>query len=165
MGNKLRTLRKALRKAGIAKGIFKKVGLKLKLPKSLPNHGLRPPRTPPTKFVKRLPSGRFPANYRWAGRIYQGKMWTADLAAKYPKGVRFTRNGYPDFGPYAKKTIVFKKGFTGRAEDIAAANKRFQAPDGWTWHHHQDGRTLQLVPTDLHDAIRHGGGIANMGGG
>lgn len=25
---------------------------------------------------------------------------------------------------------------------------------------HQDGHTMQLVPTDLHDAIRHAGGVA-----
>ncbi|WP_141780221.1 HNH endonuclease [Nocardioides albertanoniae] len=25
---------------------------------------------------------------------------------------------------------------------------------------HQDGTTLQLVPTDVHDAVRHAGGIA-----
>lgn len=33
-------------------------------------------------------------------------------------------------------------------------------PDGYTWHHHQDGTTMQLVPTDLHDAVRHTGWAA-----
>ena len=163
--SKLRTIKKVLRKSGIAKGIYKKVGPKLRLARSLPNHGLRPPRGAPTKWVKRLPSGRYPPNYRWAGKVYRGKMWTAELASKYPKGVRFNRAGFPDFSPYSIKKITFKKGFTDRAADIAAANKRFQAPDGYTWHHVQDGRTLLLVPTDLHDAIRHGGGIAVKGGG
>jgi A nuclease of the HNH/ENDO VII superfamily with conserved WHH len=166
MGNKLRTLKKVLRKAGAAKGIFKKVGLKLRLARSLPNRGVRPPHAAPSAFVKRLPSGRFPPNARkWAGKIYKGDQWTPALAKKYPNGVRFTRNGFPDFSPYAVKTITFKKGFKDRAADIAAANRRFQAPDGYTWHHHQDGRTMQLIPTDLHDAIRHGGGIATTGAG
>jgi hypothetical protein len=34
-------------------------------------------------------------------------------------------------------------------------------PRGYTWHHHQNGKTLMLVPTDLHDAVKHGGGVAN----
>lgn len=161
MSNKLRSVRKALRKAGAAKGIFKKVGTKLRQAKSLPNRGVR---VAPSGHVKRLPSGRLPPNYRWAGKIYNGKYWTPELARDYPNGVRFTRNGFPDFGPYAEKTIVFKNGFKDRAADIAAANRRYQAPNGYTWHHHQDGRTLQLIPTDLHEAIRHGGGIAVGGG-
>ena len=165
MASKLRTIRKALRKAGVAKGIFKKAGTKLRQAKSLPNRGVRVVRTAPSGHVKRLPSGRFPPNYRWAGKIYQGEYWTPELARKYPGGVRFTRNGFPDFSPYAIKTIKFKEGFKDRAADIAAANRRFDAPDGYTWHHAPDGRTLQLVPTDLHEAIRHGGGIAVQGGG
>jgi hypothetical protein len=167
MVKKVRSIRKAARKAGVAKSIFKRAAGKLRMPKSLPHRGARPPSrsTPPSGWVKRLPSGRYPANYRWAGRVYKGKMWTAELATKYPNGVRFNRSGFPDFGPYSKKTIRFKKGFTGdRGVDDAAANRLFPAPDGYTWHHHQDGKTMQLIPTDLHDAVRHGGGVAVIKG-
>jgi hypothetical protein len=166
MGNKLKALRRAARKAGAAKGIYKRAGAKLRMARSLPNRGLAPPYKrygPPPPGVKKLPSGRYPPNYRWAGHLYRGKQWTAALARKYPDGVRFTRDGYPNFTPYAIKTITFKKGFKDRAGDIAFANSKFDAPPGYTWHHHQDGRRLQLVPTDLHNAIRHGGGIANLG--
>ena len=167
MGKKLRSVRKLARAAGFAKGFMGKVGKKLRVPKSLPNRGGRPPSrsTPPSGWVKRLPSGRYPANYRWAGKVYKGKMWTPELAKNYPNGVRFNRSGFPDFGPYAIKTVRFKKGFTGdRGVDDAAANRLFKAPKGYTWHHHQDGHTMQLIPTDLHDAIRHGGGVAVIKG-
>jgi len=29
-----------------------------------------------------------------------------------------------------------------------------------TWHHNEDGITMELVPTDIHDAARHTGGVA-----
>jgi hypothetical protein len=164
MARKLRSIKKFGRGSGAAKGIFKKVGAKLRMPKSLPNRGGRA-MGPPPPGVQRLPSGRFPPNYRYAGKLYDGRHWTPDLAQKYPNGVRFTRDGYPDFGPYSLHTVRFKKGFTGdRAKDNVIANREFEAPDGYTWHHHQDGRTLQLVPTDMHEAIRHGGGVARTKG-
>lgn len=38
--------------------------------------------------------------------------WTADLAAKYPNGVRFTTEGFPDFKAYAQVSVEVK-GLTG----------------------------------------------------
>ena len=34
-----------------------------------------------------------------------------------------------------------------------------------TWHHHQDGRTMFPVPTDLHNVTNHSGGKAVLTGG
>jgi hypothetical protein len=54
-------------------------------------------------------------------------------------------------------------------KDFAAANQAagyVSTPDGYTWHHHQDRITMQLVPRDLHGDIRHTGGgeqIREMG--
>ena len=70
-----------------------------------------------------------------------------------------------------KYKVVFKDGFAGRASDAAAANRRIsdrslpKLPEGYVWHHHYDGKTLMAVPKDLHDAVRHAGGIALKGGG
>jgi hypothetical protein len=87
-----------------------------------------------------------------------------DLRAKYPKGIRFTSDGYPDFSPYSIKTVKPKAGLSGdRAIDEGRANKTAglsETTPGYTWHHHQDGVTMQLVPTDLHQAARHTGGAA-----
>jgi RHS repeat-associated protein len=117
---------------------------------------------PELPLLEPLPSGRLPANYRYAGRHYE---LSPELRKKYPAGVRFTEKGYPDFGPHALFEVRFPKpGFTGnRTKDFAMANKKaglLATPTGYTWHHHEDGRTMQLVPTDLHDAIRHAGGVA-----
>jgi hypothetical protein len=117
--------------------------------------------------VKRLPSGRLPANYRWAGKTYNGSSWTKKLAKKYPDGVKFTEEGYPDFSPYATDTVVFKKGFAADSTDETLANMASgysSTPDGFTWHHVEDGQTMQLIPSDLHDAVRHAGGVALSGG-
>ncbi|MGH3351811.1 MAG: HNH endonuclease [Nocardioides sp.] len=116
--------------------------------------------------VKRLPSGKLPPNWQYAGKLYDGDKWTTDLKQKYPKGVRFTKDGFPDFSPYAQKTTKIDGGFSGRDADFAAADKatdttrKYRRENKLTWHHHQDGTTLQLVPTDVHDAVRHAGGIA-----
>jgi len=113
-------------------------------------------------------AGRLPVNHKYAGK--------AVPADKLPrgyktKGLRFTEDGFPDFGPHAiklpngKPSVKIK--LTGRHNtDILLANKAAgfrpaKTPDGFTWHHHQDGTTMQLVPKDLHKSIRHTGGTAH----
>jgi hypothetical protein len=120
--------------------------------------------------VERLPSGRLPANWHHHGDIFDGDTWTPDLQARYPDGVRFTNDGYPDFSPYATHTVRFDPpGFQGNhGTDFTDANRAAnlpETPDGYTWHHHQDGHTMQLVPTEVHDAVRHAGGVAIKKGG
>lgn len=38
-------------------------------------------------------------------------------------------------------------------------NSKGNAPAGWTWHHHQNGRTMILIPQAIHGITRHCGGI------
>ena len=45
----------------------------------------------------------------------------------------------------------------GEAAGFTADNPR---PDNLTWHHVENGETMELVPRDLHFATRHTGGIA-----
>jgi hypothetical protein len=88
-----------------------------------------------------------------------------DLAAAYPRGVRFTRAGYPIFTPHAAER-VHVDGLDGfMRNDEPLANKAAglpETPDGYTWHHLEDGKTMELVPTDLHKAVQHTGGRAAM---
>ena len=35
-----------------------------------------------------------------------------------------------------------------------------KTPEKYTWHHHHDGETMMLVPWDLHEAVKHTGGVA-----
>jgi len=82
------------------------------------------------------------------------------LALEFPKGVRFTRAGYPVLTPYAKETVHLE-GLKGIYElDAERANAEFgrtHTPEGFTWHHVEDGKTLELVPTPLHKEVRHTG--------
>lgn len=119
--------------------------------------------------------GRLPINSRYAGKqvkfdseeFLQTKKpgdhkKFEELAKKYPEGVRYDKQAYIDFGPYIIKEVKLKK-FVNRRSDNKKANELAgfpKTPDGMTWHHHQDGKTMQLVPTDLHKACPHTGGVS-----
>lgn len=110
-----------------------------------------------------LINGRLPRNSVWAGLKYEGPRWTPELAAKYPDGVRFTNQGFPDFSPYARERVNDLPLNGRNHHDFRLANEAAgfdRTPRGWTWHHVEDGKTLILVPTDLHQAVPHTGGAA-----
>lgn len=94
--------------------------------------------------------GKRPMNYRWAGKVH-------------PSGIEFDTKGFPIFGPHA--VLEFNTAhLTGRSStDSLMTNKFFDldgTPTGYTWHHHQNGTTLQFVPSSLHNSCRHTGGCA-----
>lgn len=73
-------------------------------------------------------------------------------------------NNKPDFSAHAKKSVPITM-TADRAEDEKRANaaaKLRATPAGYTWHHHEDGNQMQLVPTELHSAIGHSGGVAKL---
>lgn len=47
----------------------------------------------------------------------------------------------------------------GNANEKAGYARNGGEPGGYTWHHHQDRQTMKLVPTEIHDAFRHSGGV------
>jgi len=111
-------------------------------------------------------AGRLPRNHAYAGREFP----RSQLPAKYKKqGLRFKDTGYPDFEPYAKtlsngeKKVRITYQGTLR-EDFTAANKAAKlerTPEGYTWHHDEaDLGAMYLVPRDLHDTVKHSGGVA-----
>jgi len=92
-----------------------------------------------------------------------------DLAGKkHPDtGIPFDKDGFPDFSSVATHTV--KLPHTGTPADFTAANRAAgfaSTPPGMTWHHHQDGRTMQLVPSEIHRRTGHTGsrGIQNLPG-
>jgi hypothetical protein len=112
----------------------------------------------------RLPSvekvgPRYPIGSRHAGNNVP---LPPAVAAKYPAGVRFNAKGFPDFSPYRRAEASFP--ITGKHKiDERIANRKAglkKTPEGYTWHHVEDTRTMLLVPTDLHDAVKHTGGVA-----
>ena len=113
---------------------------------------------------------RFPINAKkWAGRVYDfssnkslNKKAIEELKKKYPKGVPFTKEGFPDFSQYARVTVNVPLG-KSIEQDFKYANKLIKektTPKGYTWHHTEKPGVLQLIPTDLHEVVRHTGGKA-----
>ncbi len=78
-------------------------------------------------------------------------------------GVPFDADGFPVFDSHAKKTVHLPDGQSGvRATDEAFANQMAgysTTPSGFTWHHHQDGATMQLVDGAIHQRTGHTGGV------
>ncbi len=35
-------------------------------------------------------------------------------------------------------------------------------PENYVWHHHQDGKTMQLIPADIHEQTAHTGGYRSV---
>jgi len=90
------------------------------------------------------------------------------------------KDGYPVLEPYTQETVYLKKmlgderDFIPCDRELAKRHRIFKADgtpnrtwgkdyrdkNGLTWHHHQDGERMQLVPTDLHTNIPHVGGAS-----
>ncbi len=110
-------------------------------------------------------NGRMPINARFAGQLFPLDLLPDGLRAKYPHSVRFKPTGFPDFTPYAKQVVVSNKLTGNYRRDAAMANSARgfpSTPKGYLWHHVEDGKTLQLIPEDLHNAVRHTGGVAKL---
>ena len=116
-------------------------------------------------------NGIKPHNHGLAGKTYyfdnvKDSVLKRELQTKYPHGVPFTGTGHPDFSRYAITKVKIK--ITGKnGIDFNAANKAAgfkETPEGFTWHHHHDAKSMQLVPSDLHsrEAVPHTGGAAIM---
>ena len=134
-----------------------------------------------SKIVK--VNGKNPQNYRYAGSTYTFEAGS-DLAKKYPDGVKFTEEGFPDFTPYTHEATIMKDGKsvtktadvqiepgTSRDMDFRNADKELGITEAYrkehklTWHHHEDTGRMILVPTDLHQKVNHTGGFAIWGAG
>ena len=98
------------------------------------------------------------------------KIINGDLAGQTVKTgggeVSFDKYGFPDFSPYSLKTVRVD-GLTGEMRhDVPLAMKKsgLSAYDEsiYVWHHHQDTKTMMLVPRSVH-SVRNGG-VAHTGG-
>jgi hypothetical protein len=107
--------------------------------------------------------GRRPINSKFAGQRFPLQDRRPDLAEKYPESVEFTSQGFPDFSPYAIAKVELPYLGIDRAADFDLANeiRGAQQEADYVWHHVEDGKTMLLIPRDLHRAISHAGGIAH----
>ena len=119
--------------------------------------------------------GRNPIKAEYAGKVYHAddlpdsiKNIYPDIKIKYPDGVKYDVQGFPDFKPYTIKEVKLEKFTPGNHRkdydratlEVRKADPNFVKPKDYTWHHHQDGTTMQLVPGDLHKDFQHTGGMS-----
>jgi len=107
-----------------------------------------------------------PPNWEYAGDTLPPERLTEEARALAPDGVPIKENGCPDFTEWSEANVEIE--MTGdRAEDYKRANEAagyhdagYRSPkEGYVWHHNEDGKTMQLVPFDLHDSVKHRGGV------
>ena len=83
------------------------------------------------------------------------------IKAKYGD-IYMSEIGSPIFDKYSVAQIVSDKLTGNSSADIELANLMHHGtkvnPVGYTWHHLEDGKTMILIPRDLHQAYRHTGG-------
>ncbi|WP_017472969.1 T7SS effector LXG polymorphic toxin [Amphibacillus jilinensis] len=99
-------------------------------------------------------------NKKYAGEVYK---LSGDLGKKYPEGVKFSKEGFPDFSRYSKANLEIKGLIGDHYYDFKKANEALglkNTPAGYTWHHVEDGKTMMLVPSDIHGEVRHTGGAS-----
>ena len=109
-------------------------------------------------------AGNTVRNSRYAGSIMQPTGSNAAfIKAKYGD-VYMSKQGFvilDDFA-VARVELTGLTGLNGGTDDIARANLAHHGTQssipGYTWHHLEDGRTMIMVPTELHEAYRHTGG-------
>uniref|UniRef100_UPI0036DE4EFA HNH endonuclease n=1 Tax=Photorhabdus sp. RM322S TaxID=3342825 RepID=UPI0036DE4EFA len=79
-------------------------------------------------------------------------------------------NGYPDFTPYERQRVdvpdlkgnhnKFGNGDFAKADAVAPQGKADYKLN--TWHHHENGKTMQEVPKNIHNKFTHLGGASKL---
>jgi hypothetical protein len=107
-------------------------------------------------------NGRMLRNHKLAGQLYPIEKLPIEVKQTHPHSVPFNGSGHPDFSRYAiKKVQVEMTGVRGVDDSLANSAAAITAkPSGYTWHHHEDAKTMMLVSEKIHDAVKHTGGVS-----
>lgn len=131
--------------------------------------------------MKQIMEQRWSSQGFTAQEILVAKQKFAILNNKYPNGVTFSTEGFPIFSPYryVHNGVPVEvdigalhpnppsgvSGSNGSSLDFKAADDlmkqidpNWKKPAGYTWHHIENSTRLELVPSDIHQAVRHSGG-------
>lgn len=106
------------------------------------------------------------------------KTWEEILDEFDIDGINF-KDGEPDFSEVSKGNVEIESFSTNRDDnfdkaDIALAKQRGCSPEevenwrkenGYTWHECKDMKTMQKVPSIIHNNVSHRGGISEAKGG
>ena len=99
------------------------------------------------------------------GKVFRYSDETAEAVASGEKLLKESQTVYESFADMmspddAAKYLDFLE--NGSREGLTSAELAGVEKADGTWHHHEDGVTLQEVETILHDRFRHRGGISNL---
>lgn len=102
------------------------------------------------------------------GTIKENPDGTTTYRRKDGVEVTYDKDGFPDFSKHRHPEVKdVEIEFSGdykidkaRANAIAKPKKEYL--DTYTWHHHQDGKTMQLIRSDVHSEFFHTGGMATV---
>ncbi|QRK06296.1 HNH endonuclease [Archangium violaceum] len=129
--------------------------------------GTRPANPNANRFGTQLPR-----DGTWSGEK-GNSAWSPDpntprgkeiLEATGGKPIQF-KDGYPDFSPYSQKTVTIDM-MGNHTSDFRDANVKAgfgdtaDPPEGMTWHHHEDGKRMMLVPKSINNNVPHTGGVS-----
>lgn len=103
----------------------------------------------------------------------EGKTWAEILAQYGIDSIKF-KDGEPDFSEISKGTVEISPFTDSRTDnfdkaDIELAKQKGCTPEevakwrkenGYTWHECKDMKTMQKVPSAVHNNISHSGGIS-----
>lgn len=103
----------------------------------------------------------------------EGKTWKEILDKHGIDGVEF-KEGEPDFRDVAKGTAEIEDFSADRSDNFDRADaelakqrecaseevRKWRKDNGYTWHECGDMKTMQKVPSEVHNNIQHQGGIA-----
>ena len=118
----------------------------------------------------RPPKPRKPDVKEWqkkGGKVERNRDGSVTYTDKDGVSVTYNKDGYPDFKPYSKGEVPID--MKGNGGDFSKADQAYrqqigdpnwQRPKDYTWHHHQDGRTMQLVPSKINAEFSHTGGAS-----
>ena len=101
---------------------------------------------------------------KFAGTIMEPTGKNAKYIKEKYGDIFMSETGFVKFDQHSIAQFVSDglTGANGGQDDIIKANLVNygvqSTPKGYTWHHLEDGKTMILIPTDLHEAYRHTGG-------
>lgn len=115
--------------------------------------------------VDKVPTGK--------GSNIEGKSWKEILTKYEINGIDFIE-GEPNFTEISKGTVKIDdftenrdKNFIQADQKLAEERKcspgeirKWRQENGYTWHERSDCKTMDLVPSEIHNNIPHSGGIS-----
>jgi A nuclease of the HNH/ENDO VII superfamily with conserved WHH/Domain of unknown function (DUF4150) len=119
---------------------------------------------------KRKPSQ--PNKKKWeekGGKVKENPDGSTTYTSKDGKSVTYNKEGYPDFSEHKMAEVKIDNLSGDYIKDAKMANEASNLPKNLgidkslgnvTWHHVEDGKTMQLIPKLIHDEFSHTGGAS-----